>query len=180
VVFLPNLMYIGELNGTQPTGQTTNISMLHGFGTIQKGHSIVFFDFDEDGDQDIYSSLGGMWPADSWPNQFFVNNSQLENSWVKIRLRGRQTNYYGIGAKIRVVARNPDSEKIVRYYHIDNKTGFGSAPYLAHIGLFDATEIETVEVRWPVSRTTKIYSAALGQLNILDEAEGVVKETSND
>ena len=173
---LPNLMYMGELDGTKPTGRMTNISMLHGFGTIQKGHGIVFFDFDEDGDQDIYSSLGGMWPGDGWPNQFFVNNSQLENKWVKIRLRGRQTNYFGVGCTIRVTAVNADGEEIIRYYHMDNKTGFGSAPYLAHIGLLDATHIEEVEVRWPVSKTTKIYKARLGQLNILDENEGTEKE----
>ena len=63
---LPNLMYIGETEGTKCTGYMTNIPSLHGFGTVQKGHGIVFFDFDNDGDQDIYSSLGGMWPADSW------------------------------------------------------------------------------------------------------------------
>src|SRR5262249_46600911 len=60
---LPNLMYIGQTDGTKCTGRLTNISMLHGFGTIQKGHGIVFFDFNNDGKQDIYSSLGGMWPA---------------------------------------------------------------------------------------------------------------------
>src|SRR5262249_2602646 len=87
---LPNLMYLGETEGTRCTGRTTNISMLHGFGTIQKGHGIVFFDFNNDGKQDVYSSLGGMWPSDRWPSQFFVNESDLKNAFVKIRLRGRK------------------------------------------------------------------------------------------
>lgn len=166
---LPNLMYLGETDGTRCTGYMTNISMLQGLGTTQKGHGIVFFDFDNDGKQDIYSSLGGMWPGDTWPNQFFVNKSQLSNQWVKIRLRGRQTNYYGIGATIRITAINPKGEKIVKYYHMDNGTGFGSGPYLAHIGLMDAVSIEEVEVRWPVSKTTKKYRVSLGRLYLLDE-----------
>jgi len=168
---LPNLMYVGQTSGTKCTGQLTNISMLQGFGTIQKGHGIVFFDFNNDGNEDIYSSLGGMWPADKWPNQFFVNSSKTGNRWVDIRLRGRRTNYYGVGARIRVIAENQQQEEITRYYQMDNKTGFGSAPYLAHIGLMNATRIKGVEVYWPVSRCWKTYQAELNKLNILGEDE---------
>lgn len=168
---LPNLMYVGKTAGTKCADALTNISMLQGFGTIQKGHGIVFFDFDNDGDEDIYSSLGGMWPADKWPNQFFVNNSKTGNNWVEIRLRGRRTNYFGVGATIKVVAENQQQEEITRYYQMDNKTGFGSAPYLAHIGLMNATRIKGVEVFWPVSRCRKTYQAKLNGLNILDEEE---------
>jgi hypothetical protein len=145
--------------------------MLHGLGSIQKGHGIVFFDFDNDGDEDIYSSLGGMWPADKWPNQFFVNNSRLNNSWVSIRLRGRRTNYFGVGATIRVVAENRLGEEIVRYALMDQRTGFGSSPYLAHVGLLDATRVKGVEVYWPASGCRRVYQAELSKLSLLDEAE---------
>ncbi len=57
-----------------------------------------------------------------------------------------------------------------------SEISFVSSRYLAHIGLLDATHIEKVEVRWPVSKTTKIYKARLGELNILDENEGTEKE----
>jgi hypothetical protein len=164
-------MYFGQTTGTRCAERLVNISMLNGFGTIQKGHGIVFFDFDEDGDQDIYSSLGGMWPADRWPNQFFVNNSRLDNRWVKIRLHGRKTNHFGLGATIKVIAENDRQEEIVRYALMDQKTGFGSGPYLAHIGLMNATRIKSVEVFWPASRCRKTYQAELGRLNILDEKD---------
>jgi hypothetical protein len=167
---LPNLMYVGRVDGRRCSGEMDNISMLEGFGTIQKGHGIVFFDFDGDGDQDIYSSLGGMWPADRWPNQLFVNESRLESAWVKIRLRGRETNHYGVGASITVVARAEDGSEIVRRTRMDNKTGFGSSPYLAHVGLLDAERIDRVEVYWPVSGCRWSYPAALRSLNLLDES----------
>lgn len=166
---LPNLMYIGEMADGKPTGYMTDISPLHGLGTVQKGHGIVFFDFDNDGDQDIYSSLGGMWPGDAWPNQFFVNESTLTNTWTRFRLRGRQSNYYGVGARIKVVAETEAGEPIIRTYFMDNKTAFGSAPYLAHIGLANAVRIERVEVTWPGRRTPSIYPAELERLNVLDE-----------
>ena len=170
---LPNLMYIGETKGTKCTGYMDNISMLHGFGTTQKGHGIVFFDFDNDGDQDIYSSLGGMFPADVWPNQMFVNNSKLDNSWIKIRLRGHRSNSFGIGARIKVIATNDAGNEIIRHYYMNNKTGFGSAPYLAHIGLMNATAIKRVEVIWPGELKPKYYKAKLRNMNLLDENKGM-------
>ncbi|HEX6201533.1 MAG TPA: VCBS repeat-containing protein [Thermoanaerobaculia bacterium] len=169
---LPNLMYRGERDGTRCTGRMDDVSMLQGFGTVQKGHGIVFFDFDGDGDQDVYSSLGGMWPGDRWPNQLFVNESEEVGSWVAIRLRGRRTNRAGVGARLRVVARNAAGEEIVRHAVVDQRTGFGSAPFVAHVGLLDAVEIVGVDVAWPASRTVKRYPAELGRRVVLDEAAG--------
>jgi hypothetical protein len=167
---LPNLMYLGDIEGRQPTGFMSNVTMMNGFGTIQKGHGIVFFDFDRDGDQDMYSSLGGMWPGDSWPNQFFKNNSPQKNAWVKLRLRGRQSNYYGVGAMIRVDAETLAGDAVVRYYYMNNKTGFGSAPYLAHIGLMDAARVVRVDVTWPGSNSNTTFDdVEIGRLNVLDE-----------
>jgi hypothetical protein len=167
---LPNLMFRGARNGTQCGSGATNVSMLNGFGSVQKGHGIVFFDFDDDGDQDVYSSLGGMWPGDRWPNQLFVNESVTSNHWIKIRLRGRRANSFGLGARLTVRAANASGEEIVRTHTMDHKTGFGSPPYLAHIGLLDATAIREVRVRWPGSDRDCSYPARLDSLNWLDQA----------
>jgi hypothetical protein len=156
-----------------------NVSMLNGLGNIQKGHGIVFFDFNGDGRQDIYSALGGMWPGDAWTSQLFTNQSKSSNTWTKIRLRGRKTNYAGIGASIRVRAENARHEEIVRYYHMDNKSGFGSAPFLAHIGLMDAVAIQGVDVFWPVSRCKTTYPAKLATLNVLDENQCSTSDTAH-
>jgi hypothetical protein len=174
---LPNLMYMGQTEGTRCVPRMRNISMIQGFGSIQKGHGIVFFDFDNDGRQDIFSSLGGMWPADRWPSQLFVNRSRLTHTWVKIRLRGRRTNSFGVGCTIKVSAENAAGEEITRFYNMDNKTGFGSAPYLAHIGLMNAVRIKQVEVYWPVTKQWKSYRAKLNQLNLLDEEGSSFAET---
>ena len=169
---MPHLLYLGESSGTKCSGRMENISMLFGAGNVQKGHGIVFFDFNNDGRQDIYSSLGGMWPGDEWTNQLFVNKSTTKNSWIKIRLRGSKTNRYGVGAAIQVTAVNPRGERIVRTYDMDSRTGFGSAPYLAHIGLMDATGIQSVQVRWPSNGRVRQYTGRLNELNVLDEDEG--------
>jgi hypothetical protein len=168
---LPHRMYHGEEIDGRCTGRLEDVSMLDGFGNVQKGHAVVFFDFDNDGRQDVLSVLGGMWPADSWTSQLFVNESELHNHWVKVRLRGRRTNSFGVGARIKVTARRPDGRRIVRYRQMDNGTGFGSAPYLAHVGLMDAVAIEGIEVFWPASRCRWSYPAGLDRLVVLDEAD---------
>lgn len=167
---LPNLLYSGTLRNYQPTGQLINLTLQTRVGTLAKGHGIVFFDSDNDGDQDMYSSLGGMWPADLWPNEFYVNESVNENSWIKLRLRGRSANYYGLGAMIRITAENDSDDTIIRYYHMDNKTGFGSAPYLAHIGLFNASKLVEVAVRWPGDTSYRRHDAELKRLTVIDQS----------
>ncbi len=166
----PKLMFLGIPDGKGGCEmRTANVSMTNSLASTQKGHGIVFFDFNNDGLQDIYSSLGGMWPADRWPNQFFVNQSKISNSWIKIRLHGRKTNRFGLGAAIRVTAETDRGEKVVRFVHMDQKTAFGSGPYIAHLGLANATVVREVEVFWPASGCRHTYPAKINGLNILDE-----------
>jgi hypothetical protein len=103
-------------------------------------------------------------------SQLFVNESTTGNAWVKIRLRGRRSNFYGVGSRIEVTARRADGSALVRTYDMDSKTGFGSAPYLAHVGLEKATAIEQVKVAWLGSGCVGTYRAKIRELNVLDEA----------
>ncbi len=105
-----------------------------------------------------------MWPGDRWPNQLFVNESATNNRWIKIRLRGRGMNTLGLGARLRVRAAGENDLEIERTYSMDHKTGFGSAPYVADIGLAHAHEIRQVEVTWPGSGCTSSYPARLDSL----------------
>ena len=44
-----------------------------GVGHLQKGHGIAFGDIDNDGDQDIYESMGGAYTGDVYWNTLFLN-----------------------------------------------------------------------------------------------------------
>ena len=100
----------------------------------------------------------------------FVNQSRDTGAWVKIRLRGTRANRHGLGARIRVRARNTQGKEITRTWHMDNGTGFGSSPYQAHIGLADATSITDVEVRWPGERRSTHYSAQINTATVLTQS----------
>ena len=126
------------------------VSFEGGFAHIQKGHSVAFADFDRDGDQDVYSVMGGAIPGDSFHNVLFENPGHGHH-WVTLDLQGRSANRSAIGARIAITARRPDGS--TRTIHRTVRTGgsFGAAPLQQQIGLGDATRIDTLRVRWPTA-----------------------------
>jgi hypothetical protein len=70
-----------------------------GFGHLQKGHGIAFADLDNDGDQDIFAVLGGVYPGDTHPRVLFENPG-FDNHWITLRLEGREANHAARGARM--------------------------------------------------------------------------------
>ncbi|MCY3761624.1 MAG: VCBS repeat-containing protein, partial [Gemmatimonadetes bacterium] len=91
---MPNVMY-RNLGGTG----FVDVTMAGGFGHLQKGHGVAFADLDYDGDQDVYMQLGGAYPGDMYGNALFENPG-FDNNWIRVRLRGVQSNRAGMGAGI--------------------------------------------------------------------------------
>lgn len=149
---IPNRMFI-NMNGER----LEDVSYVGGFAHLQKGHGISFADFDNDGDQDIYAVMGGAYEGDRFFNAFFNNPGFAAHS-IKIRLRGTQTNYFGAHSRIKVNLITAKGKRSI-YRQMDSGGSFGSNPYLAHIGLGkDVKRIESIEVYWPISKSTKIYT----------------------
>jgi hypothetical protein len=127
-----------------------------GFGMLQKGHGIAFGDIDNDGDQDIYSVVGGAVETDNYPNQLFLNPGH-GNHWLKLKLEGVKTNRVAIGAKVRVVVRENGAERSL-YRVVGSGASFGANPLRLEIGLGQATEIVRAEVFWPVTGLTQVVT----------------------
>ncbi len=51
---MPSVMYLNRAGS-----QFVDITSAAGFGHLQKGHAVVFADFDNDGDQDVFEQMGG-------------------------------------------------------------------------------------------------------------------------
>lgn len=125
-----------------------DVTTAGGFGQIQKGHGVSFGDFDGDGDQDIYTVIGGAVEGDVYPNMLFLNPGN-DNNWVTLQLEGSRSNRSAIGARVRLVATTPDGRR--REIHRTVRTGgsFGANSLQLEIGLGNAGRIDTLEVRWP-------------------------------
>lgn len=123
-------------------------------GHLQKGHGVVFADFDNDGDLDLYEVLGGAFSGDNYGNVLFENPGNL-NAWVKIQLQGVRANRPGIGARLKLTLTGPDGERIV-HRTVGTGGSFGSSPLRQEIGLGNATRIKELVIQWPGSGTRQV------------------------
>jgi hypothetical protein len=148
---IPNRMFRND-GGRRFQDVTTS----GGFGQLQKGHGIAFGDIDNDGDQDVYSCVGGAVEDDHYPNQLFANPGH-GNRWVKLELLGTLTNRLALGARLRVVLREAGAIRVIHRV-VGTGASFGSNPLRQEIGLGPAGAIERVEVFWPVSGATQVFT----------------------
>ena len=133
-----------------------NVTTSGGFGHLQKGHGVSFGDIDNDGDQDIYTVMGGWYSGDVYQNLLFLNPGH-RNRWITLLLEGVKTNRLALGARIKVTVATPEGDRDI---HATVSTGgsFGASSLQQEIGLGRATGIQAVEVYWPVTGRTQTVS----------------------
>ncbi|MBI3415734.1 MAG: CRTAC1 family protein, partial [Verrucomicrobia bacterium] len=141
-----------------------------GFGHLQKGHGIAFGDLDNDGDQDIYISLGGAYEGDNYYNALFENPGH-GNAWLKLKLVGVKSNRAAIGARIKVNVQEAGEKRAI-YKTVNSGGSFGCSPLRQEFGLGQATAVNSVEIWWPTSGTTNtIIGLNRNQCYVIREGE---------
>ena len=139
---IPNRVFRSD-QGKRFLDVTTN----GGFGHLQKGHGVSFADLDEDGDQDLFTVIGGAFSGDVAFNALYENPGN-DNHWITMRLIGTSSNRDAIGARVKVEIETPNGTRAVHAL-VGTGGSFGSSSLQQEIGLADATRIKSVEVRWP-------------------------------
>ena len=120
-----------------------------GFGHLQKGHGIAFGDLDHDGDQDIYTSLGGAYEGDVYYNALFENPG-YSDYWQKLKLVGGKSNRASIGSRIKATVATPNGKQVI-HKTVNSGATFGCSPLRQEVGLGKANAVESVEIWWPTS-----------------------------
>ena len=146
---MPNLMF-RNLGGQR----FADVTIHGGFGHLQKGHAVVFADFDNDGDRDVFEQMGGAYPGDKFYDALFENPG-FGNHWIRLRLVGTTSNRSAIGARIRVRVAEPDGSEKNIYRWVNSGGSFGANPLRQTIGLGKAQKIAELEVYWPTSGKTQ-------------------------
>jgi enediyne biosynthesis protein E4 len=134
----------------------------YGLDSLRDGRGLAVSDFDGDGGLDfIINNYNG-------PAQYFVNRVPNRGHWLRIRLRGHESNREGIGAIIR--ARTGDHRQM---RVITAGDGYASQySRVAHFGLGDATVIDELEVTWPNHKTKQTFhSVPVDRLIEIDERQ---------
>ena len=123
-----------------------DISFVSGADSDGDGRCVVPLDFNNDGRQDlIVRQVGG------GSLKLFENNFPKQN-WLRVSLRGVQSNRLGIGA--RLIAKI-GTRQVVRELWPAN-TFYSQAPAAIHLGLGTSEKIDELSIRWPSGKVQKL------------------------
>lgn len=123
-------------------------------GSIQKGHSVAFGDWDRNGTLDIFIEMGGVTWNTRFHNMLYQNPGQ-GNNWLNVKLVGRKSNRAAIGARIEAVLDGPQPLTIHR--EVTSGSSFGANPLEQMIGVGKASRIKELTIRWPATSTTQTF-----------------------
>lgn len=132
-----------------------DVTTAGGFGHLQKGHGVAFADFDHDGDQDLYESLGGANSGDVYRNAFFENPGTT-NHWIAFQLEGVQSNRPAVGARLKLTVATAEGRRTI-HKTVNSGGSFGANPLRQHIGLGAARQAD-VEICWPATGKTQAFA----------------------
>ncbi|MDA2933275.1 FG-GAP-like repeat-containing protein [Acidobacteria bacterium AH-259-D05] len=163
----PNRFFRNNGNGT-----FSDLTMYTGLGNLAKGHGTVFSDYDQDGDLDMYTQLGGFFPADWAENELYRNELGNANNWLQVKLVGEPSNRFGIGAKLTLKAG-----ALLVYREIQGSSGFGSTDsYRVHFGLAKNESAEWLEIIWPSGKKQILRNIPANQvITVREEDENLAQ-----
>lgn len=160
---VPNLMY-----WNRGGRRFLDVSASGGFAHLQKGHAVVFADFNQNGAQDVFQQMGGAYPVEAY-NDALYENPGSQNGWIKIRLQGVRSNRAGVGARIRVDIDDGGGQRSI-FRTVQGGGSFGSSSFTQHIGVGKAEEIKRLEIYWPASRIRQSFrSLPVNRLFVIQE-----------
>lgn len=125
------------------------------------GRGVAFADYDSDGDQDLLLTAatdGGL--------RLWRNDTDNNNRWLRLNLRGSDSNHAAIGARVVVTT---DLRSTTQELH--GSTGRGNQNELTmHFGLGEANEVNRVAVYWPSGQVQILNNLDLDETHTVFEA----------
>ena len=169
VIPIPNILFENK-------GRVFEVNEKSGVMDYGIARGSVHFDYDNDGDQDIFvvnqRPVNGMIYGKSMGSKLYRNDSSNDNNWLKIKLKGKQSTTRGLGARIRIVC---DDLSMIR--EVDG--GFSHASQnssVVHFGLGQNQIVDSVTVTWPGGKTQSLHNPGINKLIEIEEFNS--KETS--
>lgn len=166
----PNVMF-KNIEGKRFADVTTET----GTGHLQKGHAVAFGDVDNNGTQDVFLDAGGFLTDDRFGNLLFQNPNN-DNHWLGLKLTGSKANRSAIGARIKVVFKNPAGDTVSIYRTVSTGGSYGASSLQQVVGVGKADMVLELSVTWPGSGLVQHFSnVTVGQYYGLVEGKAALE-----
>ncbi|MFN0151517.1 MAG: FG-GAP-like repeat-containing protein [bacterium] len=149
-------MYVSNANGT-----FTESALSLGLIDTKKGRGIACFDYDRDGDLDIFVSNNGQTPT------FWRNDGGNAFSWLDVKLIGDAPNTEAAGARVYCNAI-AGGGTFMREIRVGNNY-LSQDPTVAHFGLQGLTSANEVRVEWPDGQVDIFNNVAANQTLVVSQ-----------
>jgi hypothetical protein len=146
--FLTDPMKLWRNNGD---GTFTEVAQEEGLTDTGSGKGLLTFDYDLDGDLDLFVVNNADHP------KLYRNDANEENAFLKVQTQGTQSNRDGIGAFVTLIA-DPGADPQTRYITGGGANYLSQSEMTVHFGLGPRDEpIHRLIIDWP-SGTTQVFS----------------------
>ncbi len=134
------------------------------WGMAQKANSngAVYADLDNDGDLDIITNNINQ-------EAFLYRNNTMNSSYIQFEFKGTSKNLSGIGIRLDVFVK----DKMFTYEHYLNRGYLSTVSDKVHIGLGEASEVDSVHVHWPAGKVESHYSLKVNEVHTIVEQSGI-------
>jgi len=136
---------------------------------------VAWVDYDNDGFLDLFLARNQGLPL--VPNALYHNNGNT-NSWLEVKLVGTASNRSAIGAKVRVRA-TIGGKTFWQLREINTGGGWNLVPLVAHFGLGNATNVETLRIEWPSGTPQEFQNVRPRQLLTITEPPRLLANLTN-
>ena len=126
---------------------------------MHAGRGLAIGDYDNDGDLDIVISNCGQRPM------LLRNDGGNRNHWIAIKARGKESNSFGVGARVRVTTAARTQVK-----EIGNAGSYLSSSDLRlYFGLGNEKKAKSLEIIWPSGKKQTLTDVEGDRMVLLEE-----------
>ena len=136
-----------------------DVSHITGSDSDGDGRCVVAADLNNDGMNEIIVRQVGGGPLKIYENLFPIKN------WLKVSLKGTESNSFGVGARLTIVAEG--NTQVREMYPVNSYRS--QAPNIVHFGLDEVAQIDLLEVKWPSGNIQKFRSIRVNRHILVEE-----------
>lgn len=145
---VPNVLFKNRLDEAGES-RFTSVGSKTGVDDRRDGRGLFVFDYDKDGDQDVF--IVNIWDKPI----LYQNQNGNKRDWIRVKVLECCVNRESLGAKVYLHSPKHNKEILREVRSASSFSGHGEN--IAHFGLGSETEKEfDIRIYWPVTNNTRI------------------------